>query len=143
MKLKYFIFFLLVFIQYIWDRATTYCNTIEGEILLIIHHFIAIFALIGWYYNPFYHLILLTIIGLSWLTINNDTCLLSTVNNKMCGWNKNTEFKSFLVRFKISKIHNHIQKFIGLGLIIYDIIYLIKYVKKSNKNNIYNILSQF
>lgn len=143
MKLKYIIFLLLLLIQYSWDRLTTHCNTILGEILLIIHHFISIFGTIGWYYNPFYHLILVSIILCLWLTINNGRCILSTINNKMCGVNKNNRFKDFLFRLKAKRINKNIYKYFVLILIIYDIFYLINYFKKSNKNNIYNILWVF
>ncbi len=61
----------------------------------------------------------------------------------MCGVNKNNRFKDFLFRLKAKRINKNIYKYFVLILIIYDIFYLINYFKKSNKNNIYNILWVF
>ena len=124
--IKYIIFTIFVIIEYFWDRLTSYCDTSTGEILLIIHHIMGVYIYLGAFlFNPLYHLIFIIIILIHWIT-NNNKCELTVITNKYCGYNKERKFHDLNHKLKLYKLNKNIHYYYLIGLIIYDIIYLIK-----------------
>lgn len=124
--MKYIIFTIFLLIQYLWDRSTSTCLTLKGEILLIIHHIICVYIYLGGFlFNPKYHLILIVIVLVHWFT-NNNHCELTILTNKYCGYNKEKKFEDLSYKLNLTRINKNIHYYYLIGLIIYDIYYLIK-----------------
>jgi hypothetical protein len=124
--MKYIIFTIFLLIQYLWDRNTSTCLTLKGEILLIIHHIIGVYIYLGGFlFNPKYHLILIIIVLVHWFT-NNNRCELTILTNKYCGYNKEKKFEDLSYKLNLTGINKNIHYYYLIGLIIYDIYYLIK-----------------
>ena len=124
--MRYIIFLLVFLIQYLWDRINSYCLTIKGEILLILHHIVSIYVLLGGIlFNSKYHLIFIIIILIHWLT-NNNSCYLTTITNKFCGYNKEKNFEDLIYKLNFRKLNKNIHYYLLIILIFYDIYYLIK-----------------
>ena len=119
---KFYIFGFFLLLQYLWDRLTSNCSSIEGEFLLFIHHIVGVYIYLGGFlFNPLYHLLFVCIILIHWIT-NNNTCELTIVTNKYCGNPKYYKFQDLAQKFNIEKIHKDIHYFILFGIIILDII---------------------
>lgn len=124
--MNYIIFTIFLLIQYLWDRSTSTCLTLKGEILLIIHHIICVYIYLGCFlFNPKYHLILIIIVLVHWFT-NNNFCELTILTNKYCGYNKEKKFEDLSYKLNLTRINKNIHYYYLIGLIIYDIYYLIK-----------------
>ena len=77
---KYVIFIVLVICQYIMDRSINSCYHISGELLLIFHHFFAIYLYLGsFFFDPFIHLIVATLTIIHWYTYGK--CILTEYTN--------------------------------------------------------------
>lgn len=119
-KLYIFSFFLLF--QYLWDRLTSYCSSMEGEVLLFIHHIVSVYIYLGVFmFNPLYHLLFICIVLIHWIT-NNNKCQLTTITNKYCGNPKNYKFQDLVKKLNMNNIHKNIHYFILFCIIILDII---------------------
>lgn len=119
-KLYIFSFFLLF--QYLWDRLTSYCSSMEGEVLLFIHHIVSVYIYLGVFmFNPLYHLLFICIVLIHWIT-NNNKCHLTTITNKYCGNPKNYKFQDLVKKLNMNNIHKNIHYFILFCIIILDII---------------------
>ena len=125
--MKNYLFFLsFIIIQYIWDRSTSYCSTMIGEILLFVHHLMSAYIYLGGFlFNPLYHLIFISIVLIHWIT-NNNKCYLTQITNRYCGYEEDRKFEDVIRKFKIDKIHKDIHWYLLIGLIIYDIIKIYK-----------------
>ena len=124
--MKYIIFIAFIIIQYFWDRYTTYCNTYKGELMLIIHHIMSVYIFLGAFlFNPLYHLIFIIIVLIHWLT-NNNRCELTVITNEYCGYNKDKKFHDLTYKLQLNKLNKNIHYYYLIGLILYDIFYLIK-----------------
>ena len=124
--MKYIIFFIFLLIQYLWDRSTSTCLTLKGEILLIIHHIIGVYIYLGAFlFNPLYHLLFIILVLIHWLT-NNNKCELTIITNKYCGYDKERKFQDLSHKLQLTKLNKNIHYYYLVGLIVYDIMYLIK-----------------
>jgi hypothetical protein len=116
------IFISVYFIQYLWDRLTTTCITKKGEVLLILHHIMSVYLLIGGFiFNPKYHLLSLIIIMIHWL-INKNKCLITDWTNHYCGYDNEKPFQDIITKLKLREyISPNIHWYFIISLIIYDI----------------------
>ena len=115
--------FISVFsIQYLWDRLTTTCITNKGEVLLILHHIMSVYLLIGGFiFNPKYHLLSLILILLHWL-INKNKCFVTDLTNHYCGYDNYYPFQDIITKIKLREyISPNIHWYFVFVLIIYDI----------------------
>ena len=98
---KYLIFITILFFQYLWDRLTTNCITLTGELLLFIHHLIDVYVFLGGIlFNPLYHLIFVILVLIHWIT-NNNRCQVTIVTNKYCGYPYEYKFQDLIQKFKL------------------------------------------
>ena len=82
--MKLLIFSILVIVQYLMDRFTSKCATYTGEVLLFIHHIMAVYIYFGpFFFNPFYHLIFCIILLFHWYTY--EACIVTRWTNYYCG----------------------------------------------------------
>ena len=116
------IFISVYFIQYLWDRLTTTCITKKGEVLLILHHIMSVYLLIGGFiFNPKYHLLSLIIIMIHWL-INKKKCFVTDWTNHYCGYDNEKPFQDIITKLKLREyISPNINWYFIISLIIYDI----------------------
>ena len=123
---KYILFCILAICQYIMDRSTSTCNTTtRGEILLLFHHFFAIYLYLGsFFFNPFIHLIVATLTIIHWYTYNNK-CILTEYTNILCEVDINRPFHDYIRMLKIYKIFPNIHWILLFTLIIYDLCLII------------------
>lgn len=113
-------------IQYIFDRSSNTCDTYTGEFLLIVHHILSGYIFLGGFlFNPIYHLIFIIIILIHWIT-NNNRCALTVVTNEYCGYEETRNFNDFTEQLRLNEINENLDWYLLIGLITYDIIYLIK-----------------
>ena len=125
---KYIVFSSFISFQYLWDRLTSNCLFMKGELLLFIHHIVGVYIYLGGFlFNPVYHLIFVMIIVVHWIT-NNNRCELTVITNKYCGHSDDYKFQDLSQKLKLTKIHKDIHYFILFGIIIFDIINIYKYV---------------
>jgi len=121
---KYILFFILAICQYIMDRSTSSCNTAPGEILLLFHHFFAIYLYFGsFFFDPFLHLIIATLTIIHWYTYKK--CILTEYTNIYCGVDINRSFHDYIRMSKIYKIFPNIHWILLFTLIIYDLCQII------------------
>ena len=119
---KYIIFSTFILFQYLWDRLTSECSSIKGELLLFIHHIVGVYIYLGGFlFNSVYHLMFVVIILIHWVT-NNNRCELTVITNKYCGNPKEYRFQDLSQKLNLTKIHKDIHYFILFGIIIFDII---------------------
>ena len=125
--MKYLILFLLL--QYFIDISTSNCNSIIGEILLLIHHVVFCYMCFGGLFNPLYHLIFLIMTLIHWRT-NNNKCFLTVETNKYCGYPEDREFRDFFYYiYYYTDLDNkcpNIEYLILMILAIYDIYNIFK-----------------
>lgn len=116
------IFISVYFIQYLWDRLTTTCITKKGEVMLILHHIMSVYLLIGGFiFNPKYHLLSLIIIMIHWL-INKNKCFVTDWTNHYCGYDNDKPFQDIITKLKLREyISPNINWYLIIILIIYDI----------------------
>lgn len=123
---KYLIFITILFFQYLWDRLTTNCITLTGELLLFIHHLIDVYVFLGGIlFNPLYHLIFVILVLIHWIT-NNNRCQVTIVTNKYCGYPYEYKFQDLIQKFKLQNIHENIHYLILFLIIIFDIFNIYK-----------------
>ena len=121
--MKLLIFTVLLIVQYLMDRLTNTCATYKGEVLLFLHHIVAIYIYTGpFLFNPFYHLIFCIFLLIHWYTY--EACIITKWNNYYCGVNMNKPFRDYVRMLEIHKIYKHIQWVLIFVLIFYDV-YLI------------------
>lgn len=94
MKLNMKLFIFLTTLQYLIDIQMYPCNSLKGNLILYLHHLVDIYIYFGGFlFNPFYHLIVVIITLLHWLS-NNDKCILTEWVNSIC-YPEYTEYKGF------------------------------------------------
>ena len=85
------------------DRSTSTCNTTRGEILLLFHHFFAMYLYLGaFFFDPFIHLIVATLTIIHWYTY--EKCILTEYTNIYCGVDIDRPFHDYIRMLKIYKI---------------------------------------
>ena len=121
-------FLLLTTIQYFTDIQMYPCTNINGHILLYFHHVINIYIYFGAFlFNPFYHLIIISLTVIHWIT-NDNKCILTEWINEIC-YPEYTEYKGFNDFSRIIGLQDeypNISYYYMLSMIIYDI-YLLYY----------------
>jgi len=118
-------FVLLVIAQYIMDRSTSICKTYIGEVLLFIHHIMAVYIYFGpFFFNPFYHLIFCIILLIHWLTYK--ACIVTKFTNYYCGVDINRPFHDYVKLLNIHKLNQNIHWYLIYILIFYDICLIFK-----------------
>ena len=121
---KYIIFFVLTICQYIMDRSTSICNTNTGEILLLFHHFFAIYLYLGaFFFDPFIHLIVVVSVLFHWYTYGK--CILTEYTNIYCGVDIDRPFHDYIRMTNIYKIIPKIHWVLLFMLIFYDLCLII------------------
>ncbi len=118
------IFFIVVMIQYIWDRSTSYCNTSKGEILLLLHHIFGVYLYLGWMFNPKYHLLICIIVLLHWII--HKKCILTEITNKQCEYEKDKKFEDIVRKLELYKLDRKIHWYLLCFIILYDILLITK-----------------
>lgn len=119
---KYFVGICLS--QYLIDRTTkTSCQTIQGEVLLFIHHIVSVYIYAGsLFFDPMKHLLFCLMIVIHWLTYKKGTgCILTVYTNKYCGIDIHTPFNDYfrMVGFTLPNgFHNWLML---LMIISYDL----------------------
>ena len=120
---NFYIFIILFLCQYLFDRLTNNCESIKGEIYLFIHHIISIYVIVGGIlFNPLYHLILLIIILVHWLT-NKDVCIISKITNNYCKFKETPKFRDIFYFADISKKTLYVLLIIVILYDLYKIFY--------------------
>ena len=116
------IFISVFLLQYLWDRLTTSCVTNIGEFLLIFHHVMSVYLLIGGFlFNPKYHLLALLLTVIHWL-FNYNKCFLTDWTNHYCGYDNGKPFQDIITKLKLREyISPNIHWYLIVILIIYDI----------------------
>ena len=118
--MKIYLFILLILVQYLLDRTTSSCTTYQGEILLFVHHIMAVYIYFGpFFFNPFYHLIFCIILLIHWYTYK--ACILTKITNYYCGQDMNRPFRDYIRLSGIHKYHKNIHWMLIYILIIYDV----------------------
>ena len=121
---KYIVFFVLTVCQYIMDRSSSICYSNSGEILLLLHHFFAIYLYLGsFFFDPFIHLIVATLTIIHWYTYGK--CILTEYTNIYCGVDINRPFYDYIRISKIYKIFPKIHWILLFTLIVYDLCLII------------------
>ena len=121
---KYIVFFVLSICQYIMDRSNSTCNTNTGEILLLIHHFFAIYLYLGaFFFDPFIHLIVVVSVLFHWYTY--EKCILTEYTNIYCGVDIDKPFNDYIRMLKIYKFIPKIHWILLYILIFYDLCLII------------------
>ena len=121
---EYIVFFVLSICQYIMDRSTSTCNTNTGEILLLIHHFFAIYLYLGaFFFDPFIHLIVVVSVLFHWYTY--EKCILTEYTNIYCGVDIDRPFNDYIRMLKIYKFIPKIHWILLFILIFYDLCLII------------------
>ena len=88
------ILIILSTIQYIIDIQIYPCDKFNGNLLLYFHHVVDIYIYFGGFlFNPLYHLIVIIITMIHWIT-NDNKCRLTEWVNKVC-YPEYTEYKGF------------------------------------------------
>jgi hypothetical protein len=94
MEINMKILIFLTTLQYLIDIQMYPCNNIKGNLILYIHHLVDIYIYFGGFlFNPLYHLIVVIITLLHWIT-NGDKCFLTEWSNSIC-YPEYTEYKGF------------------------------------------------
>ena len=94
MNQSFKIFIFVSTIQYIIDIQIYPCNKLNGHLLLYIHHLVDIYIFHGCFlFNPLYHLIVIVMTIIHWIT-NNSQCILTEWVNKVC-YPEYIEYKGF------------------------------------------------
>jgi hypothetical protein len=84
----------LTTLQYLIDIQMYPCDGIKGNLILYFHHLVDIYIYFGGYlFNPFYHLIVVIVTLLHWVT-NDDKCALTEWANSIC-YPEYKEYKGF------------------------------------------------
>ena len=84
----------LTTIQYLIDIQMYPCDKVNGHILLYTHHLVDIYIYLGGFlFNPLYHLIIISITMIHWIT-NDNKCKLTEWLNEIC-YPEYTEYKGF------------------------------------------------
>ena len=118
--MKLLIFSVLVIIQYLMDRLTSTCATYTGEVLLYLHHIMAIYIYFGpFFFNPFYHLIFCIILLFHWYTY--EACIVTRWTNYYCGVDIKRPFHDYVRMLKVYKINKYIHWYMIYLLIFYDV----------------------
>ena len=121
---KYIVFFVLSICQYIMDRSNSTCNTNTGEILLLLHHFFAIYLYLGsFFFDPFVHLIVVVSVLFHWYTY--EKCILTEYTNIYCGVDIDKPFNDYIRMLKIYKFIPKIHWILLYILIFYDLCLII------------------
>ena len=117
---KYIVFFVLTICQYIMDRSTSSCYSNSGEILLLLHHFFAIYLYLGaFFFDPFIHLIVVVSVLFHWYTY--DKCILTEYTNIYCGVDIDRPFHDYIRMLELNKIIPKIHWILLFVLIFYDL----------------------
>ena len=99
---------------------TSYCNSYNGEVLLLLHHFLGVYLYFGAFlFNNVYHLITILIVLIHWII--NKHCEITTITNKLCGYKQGKKFQDFFQKLNMYKIHKHIHYIYITFLIVYDL----------------------
>ena len=121
---KYIVFFVLTVCQYIMDRSSSICYSNSGEILLLLHHFFAIYLYLGaFFFDPFIHLIVVVCTLFHWYTY--DKCILTEYTNIYCGVDIDKPFNDYIRMLKIYKFIPKIHWILLYILIFYDLCLII------------------
>ena len=121
---KYIVFFVLSVCQYIMDRSTSICNSNSGEILLLLHHFFAIYLYLGaFFFDPFIHLIVVISTLFHWYIYKK--CILTEYTNIYCGVDINRPFNDYIRMLKIYKLNKYIHWILLFMLLCYDLCLII------------------
>ena len=98
-KNRLFIFIILVIIESYLDPDVSYCSGMYGKLLLLLHHILSVYLVIGSILlgNPELHVIISAIVVLLW--VHNKRCITTVYNNKICNFNDNYQFKNFFYGF--------------------------------------------
>ena len=121
---EYIVFFVLSVCQYIMDRSTSICNSNSGEILLLLHHFFAIYLYLGaFFFDPFIHLIVVVSVLFHWYTY--EKCILTEYTNIYCGVDIDRPFNDYIRMLKIYKFIPKIHWILLFVLIFYDLCLII------------------
>ena len=112
------IYIIISLFEYFLDIFQSPCSTIMGNILLLIHHFVGIYLFIGGFlFNNYYHLLVLILVIIHWIT-NNNRCELTIITNNYCKYHEDKKYNDFPNMINVDKNLYWIIIFI---LIIYDI----------------------
>lgn len=123
------IFIILIIVQILLDKTFNKCENIYGKLLMFIHHIIGIYLWVGSLLlgNYLFHLIFVIIVQVLYIILNG--CFLTDWQNKLCKFDKNELFRSWLnIIFGDENIKmTHI---IGINIVIlYDLYYINKEYK--------------
>lgn len=109
MTLYFIYYFLLNTVLDISNKNTNLCIQKNPSVLfiLILHHFLSSFLLVGWLFDLKYILLLhiLVVLGIIIYWQSNDNlCGLTTYVNKICGWNEEKPFHDLLDMVGLKKL---------------------------------------
>lgn len=124
-KYKIIIFIIFFLSQYLYDRITSTCDTNTGELILFIHHILSVYIYLGYLFNPLFHMIVLIIIIVHWLSYNNK-CFITVYTNKYCGHSEDNRFRDVLYVTGISKNYPNLMYILLFLFISYDIYMIYK-----------------
>jgi hypothetical protein len=131
----YFIFFFIIdTLIDILNPLTLECikNNASVLLLLIFHHFISCFILLGWiFYSKsvlLLHILTVIFTSIYWF-YNKNLCDLTVHVNNKCGWNKNQPFNDILHHIGIKKVRGWNEFWHYIIIIIGSIISLYKLIK--------------
>jgi len=86
----------LLFIQMLNDPNIINCSSVPGKLLLILHHALAVYILLGGYVSdPRIHL-MVVFVSFTVHYINKRLCPITVIHNKLCGFPKKTQLHTIL-----------------------------------------------
>ena len=96
MKVKWFVPVLLAMFQMLSDPNISECPQASGKVLLLLHHALAVYILLGGYVSdPKIHLAVV-VVSFTVHYMNKRLCPITVVHNRMCGFPKKQQFKTIL-----------------------------------------------
>jgi len=96
MKVKWSVPVLLALVQMLSDPNIAKCPKTPGKALLMIHHALSVYILLGGYVsNPRIH-IMVVLVSFTVHYLNKRLCPITVVHNKMCGFPRKQQLKTIL-----------------------------------------------
>lgn len=129
-KIRLLIFIIILIAEILLDSTFRKCKNINGKLLMIIHHFIGVYVWLGsvLFGNYLFHFLFILIVQILYI-FHDGRCFLTKWHNKLCDYDENEKFKSWLnIIFKGYNV-NMIYMILLNIILLYDLYYINKKYK--------------